>query len=154
MKRILKVLLIAMICLIVTGCKQTVNTAQKIDYTDIEISNVSADKRLLDKAEDIYEKNYQKTSNNLEKQVVLIKYLDDVYQIAGNRVSLDLEILDVFSDDYKNYIATMQAYSEVYLKEKDRLVANSKLIDKADLSHTDSGKMLDIIEETIDSYLR
>ena len=48
----------------------------------------------------------------------------------------------------------MQAYSEVYLKEKEELVANSKLIDKADISSTDSGKMLALVEDTIEDFLK
>ena len=154
MKRSIKVICTLLMCFTLVGCKQTVDSTKKIDYREVEISNVEADKKLIDKASDIYDKNYKKTDNNTEKQVVVVKYLDDIYQIASNRVSLDLDILDAFSDEYENYIATMQAYSEVYLKEKEKLVANSKLLDKADISSTDSGKMLVIVEDTIDDFLK
>ena len=154
MKKLLKITCAFLMCFSLIGCKQTIDSTKKIDYREVEVSNVKADKKLMDKADDIYDKNYKKTKNNTEKQVVVVKYLDDIYQIASNRVSLDLDILDAFSDEYENYIATMQAYSEVYLKEKEELVANSKLIDKADISSTNSGKMLDIVEDTIDELLK
>lgn len=154
MKKLLKITCAFLMCFSLIGCKQTIDSTKKIDYKEVEISNVEADKELIDKAENIYDKNYKKTENNTEKQVVVVKYLDDIYQIASNRVSLDLDILDAFSDEYENYIATMQAYSEVYLKEKEELVANSKLLDKADVSTTNSGKMLAIVEDTIEDFLK
>lgn len=153
MKKILKVICVISACLMIAGCKQTIDSNKKIDYSEIELSNVEADSQLMKKADDIFSKNYKKTTNNTEKQVVVVKYLDDIYQIASNRVSLDLDILSAFSKDYENYIATLQAYSEVYLEERDELVSDSKLTSKNSIQSTNSGKMLDIVIETTDSFL-
>lgn len=153
MKKLIKIICTISACFILASCKQTIDSNKKIDYTEIEISNVIADSNLIDKADSIFSKNYKKATNNTEKQVVVVKYLDDIYQIASNRVSLDLDILSAFSEDYENYIATLQAYSEVYLEERDELVSNSKLTSKEAIKNTDSGKMLDIVMETTDSFL-
>lgn len=153
MKKILKVICVISACFMIAGCKQTIDSNKKIDYSEIELSNVEADSQLMTKADDIFSKNYKKATNNTEKQVVVVKYLDDIYQIASNRVSLDLDILNAFSNDYENYIATLQAYSEVYLKERNELVSNNKLTTKDSIQNTDSGKMLNIVIETTDSFL-
>ena len=76
--------------------------------------------------------------------------MDDIYQIASTRVNLDLDILNVFSEDYETYIATMQAYSEVYLKERGELVKNQSLSKKENIDKTSTGKMLKLLYQAID----
>ena len=131
------------------GC-QNVDKKEMIDYKEIEIANRQNDKDLMDKAKDIYASNLSKAQDNEERQVATVKYLDDIYQIASTRVNLDLEILNVFSEDYETYIATMQAYSEVYLKERGELVQNRSLSKKENIDKTRAGKMLKVLYQTIE----
>ena len=121
MRKLIRILLVFSFFLSIYGC-QNVDKKEMIDYKEIEIANRQNDKDLMDKAKDIYASNLSKAQDNEERQVATVKYLDDIYQIASTRVNLDLEILNVFSEDYETYIATMQAYSEVYLKERGEWV--------------------------------
>ena len=149
MRKLIRILLVFSFYLSIYGC-QNVDKKEMIDYKEIEIANRQNDKDLMDKAKDIYASNLSKAQDNEERQVATVKYLDDIYQIASTRVNLDLEILNVFSEDYETYIATMQAYSEVYLKERGELVQNRSLSKKENIDKTRAGKMLKVLYQTIE----
>lgn len=150
--RLFKAVICLLLCFSLLGCKQSIDSSKTMDYSEVELSNVQNDYELIQKAEDIYETNMKKADTNTQKQVVTVKYLDDVYQIASNRVNLDLEILDAFSDKYMDYVATMQAYSEIYLEERNELVSNSKLTSISAAKDTDSGKMLEVLQGTVKTF--
>lgn len=46
----------------------------------------------------------------------------------------------------------MQAYSEVYLEERNELVSNSKLTSISAAKDTDSGKMLEVLQGTVKTF--
>lgn len=153
MKRIISFMVVSLMILAsLTGCSQT-HEKKPIDYTEVEVSNVENDMELIENAQSIYQKNYNKSKKDTERSVAVVKYLDDVYQIASNRVNLDLEILDAFSTEYQDYIATCQAFSEVYLKERDKLV-DTDLLSVDAIKQTDTGKMVDVLSETIDNFIK
>lgn len=150
MKKLGLLTMIVCLCMTLVGCRSNIDNKHEVNYIEIETANIENDESLLLKAKSIYDENLKKCQSNSEKQVVHVKYLDDVYQIASNRVNLDLDILSVFSEQYETYIATMQAYSEVYLKERKELVANTNLVDMNHVEKTKSGKMLSLIQSSIE----
>lgn len=151
MKKSIQFILIILVACLMCGCTSSIEKKNTIEYNEVELSNVENDKNLIESAKSLYESNDKKATNNMEKTVASIKYLDDVYAIASNRVNLDLEILGAFSEDYVGYIATCQAFSEVYLKERDKLV-DTDLLSVDAIKQTDTGKMVDVLSETIDNF--
>ena len=149
MRKLIRILLVFSFFLNIYGC-QNVDRKEMLDYKEIESANRHNDEDLIDKAKDIYTSNLSKAQEDEERQVATVKYLDDIYQIASTRVNLDLDILNVFSEDYETYIATMQAYSEVYLKERGELVKNQSLSKKENIDKTSTGKMLKLLYQAID----
>ena len=149
MRKLIRILLVFSFFLNIYGC-QNVDRKEMLDYKEIEIANRHNDEDLIDKAKNIYTSNLSKAQEDEERQVATVKYLDDIYQIASTRVNLDLDILNVFSEDYETYIATMQAYSEVYLKERRELVKNQSLSKKENSDKTSPGKMLKLLYQAID----
>lgn len=136
MKKILIICLCFFSCLGLVGCRNNIDKQKMINYIEIEEANYDYDKTLLIKAKEIYDKNIEKAKNESELQVVSIKYADDIYQIAANRVNLDLEICMVFSQDYKNYIQEMKLYCEIYLAERENLVNDKTIQNNNDLYKT------------------
>lgn len=149
MKKKIKILLLLAIILTLVGCQNNIDTSKNINYQEIELANRESDLEFLNKAKELYDTNQQKCNTHIEKQVATVKYFDDVYQIASNRVNLDLDILEVFSDKYTTYIATMHAYSEVYLQERSELTKTSSLEDISQAKNTKTGKMLEILLNTV-----
>lgn len=145
MKKKIKVLLLIAISFSLIGCKSNIDTSKNINYQEIEEANRESDVELLNKAKTLYDTNHKKCNTKIEKQVVTVKYFDDVYQIASNRVNLDLDILEVFSDEYVTYVATMQAYCEVYLQERSELINNSSLEDLSKIKDIKTGRMLETL---------
>lgn len=153
MKRIISFIVVSFLILSsLTGCSKP-QEKKTIDYTEVEVSNIENDMELIENAKSLYQKNYKKSKKDNERSVASVKYLDDAYQITSNRVNLDLEILDAFSTEYQDYIATCQAYCKVYLSERNALIANSKLTND-NIYTTKSGKMIDVLSETIDNFIK
>lgn len=147
MKKILMICICVFTCLGLVGCSGNIDKEKNINYIEIEEANYTYDKTLLTKAKEIYDKNIKRAKNKSELQVVTIKYADDIYQIAANRVNLDLEICMVFSKDYKDYIQEMKSYSEIYLAERTNLVNNKTIQNNNDLHKTKIGESLkDIVK--------
>lgn len=107
------------------GCSSKPKKAQdlnfkKIDFeevSDIENINYVEDAQLFSQINKLSVKNQKDASNSKERAVVILRYLEDVYQLAGTRVSKDLDKLYMYSENYQNYIIVLQSYCEYYARD-------------------------------------
>lgn len=153
MNKFIKVLFSLFLIICLFGChKANIDKTHTINYKEIEIANIQNDSILFEKCLNLYQKNMKNAKEKEQKHVVALKYLEDSYKVASNRVNLDLEILDVFSNEYMDYIATLQAYCEIYLKERSELVKEETLTDINKISQVNSGVALKQIKNVIDNF--
>lgn len=124
-KRILKGILCVVIGCTVCGCSKEKKTADTLDFkaleysgvSDIEKTNFVEDARLFESINKLSVESQANALNSKERSVVILKYLGDVYQLASTRVSNDLENIYIYSENYQNYIAILQAYTEYYARD-------------------------------------
>jgi hypothetical protein len=150
-------ILIASICifstLLLSGCGKSNIDSNKPDYESVEIYNMKNDTYLHQEIVNTYKTDYQKAKSTKDKNIVTLKYLNDVYELANDRYTLDIEVLPVYSEEYKVYVAMMQVYSNTYVKEKEELMKNNKIYDLDYIrKNTDTGYMLSHIEDTMNMF--
>lgn len=124
-KKILTCVLCVILGCISCGCSKEKKTADTLDFkaleysgaSDIEKTNYVEDAKLFQEINKLSVESQANALNAKERSVVILKYLGDVYQLAATRVSNDLENIYIYSENYQNYIAILQAYTEYYARD-------------------------------------
>lgn len=148
-----KILLGLMTVLLLTGCGSNVDKKYEITNAQIEKANLQEDYLLFQDIQAVYAKNMKNTRNNDEKCVVVLKYIDDVFQLTCNRYNLDYDILLAFSDEYIEYIAACRVYSTTYINERKQLVKDKKISDEDYMKiNTETGIMLVELERLLNVF--
>ena len=128
---------------LIGGCSSNIDDKYEIKTEQIEKANIQNDYMIFEDIQSVYKGNMKKAKTDDQKCVVMLKYLDDVYQMAGNRYNLDAKLLANFSDVYLDYVAGCKVYSETYLKERDDLIKDKNIMNESYvLGMTDTGIML------------
>lgn len=148
-----KILLGLMTVLLLTGCASNVDKKYEVTNEQIEKANLQEDYLLFQDIQAVYIQNMRNTKSNDEKCVVVLKYVDDIFQLACNRYELDYDILSAFSEEYMEYVAACRVYSTTYLGERKKLIKDKKIYKEDYMkANTETGIMLVELERLLNVF--
>lgn len=119
----------AVIMFLCTGCSaSSVKTdVGSYDFSDIEEANYISDYYLLYEQYNTYSVGMEAISDesmsSFKKKAAILYsvFLENTYYIAKNRVDKDVDDISVYSDNYADHIAFLQAYAQTYLKDASKI---------------------------------
>lgn len=163
-----KIIFVIITATMLMGCQSNVEDSNKDVYEGMAISSQLSDIAVYQKIQSTFlargeevKQKYKNTSiSSFEEPIdywnqvdaIAIVYLDDLYQLASTRVSLDLQILYSYDKEYISYVSTMQSFSEVYLQYQDAILQNPSVMRNwnAFTVNHELGRQVILMEQTME----